>query len=186
MALLMTQVPLVRRVIYPIIIASQTTPKIALAPLIVVWFGVGIYPKIGIIAVLAFFPVLINTMAGLESTDEGHVNLMRTVQANEAQIYWHVRLPSAIPYMLAGFKLSITVSVIGAIVAEWVASTSGLGYLLLFYTQYLDVVRTFMVLIVLVVLGVSCFALTALAERWLSWEARAKKGADISVAETNL
>ena len=91
---------------------------------------------------------------------------MRTVHASEFQIYWHIRLPSAVPFILAGLKLSITVSVIGAIVAEWVASSSGLGYLLLFYTQYLDVVRTFMVLIVLVALGMSCFALTALAERF--------------------
>ena len=185
-ALIMTQFPLVRSVIYPIVIASQTTPKIALAPLIVVWFGVGVLPKIGIVALLAFFPVLINTIAGLESTDEGHENLMRTVHASEFQIYWHIRLPSAVPFILAGLKLSITVSVIGAIVAEWVASSSGLGYLLLFYTQYLDVVRTFMVLIVLVAVGMSCFALTALAERLLSWEAKARRGAKVTVAESNL
>lgn len=185
-ALIMTQFPLVRSVIYPIVIASQTTPKIALAPLIVVWFGVGVLPKIGIVALLAFFPVLINTIAGLESTDEGHENLMRTVHASEFQIYWHIRLPSAVPFILAGLKLSITVSVIGAIVAEWVASSSGLGYLLLFYTQYLDVVRTFMVLIVLVALGMSCFALTALAERMFSWEAKARRGTKVTVAESNL
>lgn len=185
-ALLMTQFPALRSAIYPLIIASQTTPKIAIAPLLIIWFGVGIYPKILTVALLAFFPVLINTIAGIESTDEGHVNLMRSVYASETQIYRHIRLPTAIPYVFAGLKLGVTVSVIGAIVAEWVASTRGLGYLLLFYTQYLDMVRTFAVLIVLMALGVGFFAATALAERLLSWERHVRRDTRVTAAETNL
>jgi NitT/TauT family transport system permease protein len=185
-ALLMTQFPALRNAIYPLIIASQTTPKIAIAPLLIIWFGVGIYPKILTVALLAYFPVLINTIAGIESTDEGHVNLMRSVYASEAQIYRHIRLPTAVPYVFAGLKLGVTVSVIGAIVAEWVASTRGLGYLLLFYTQYLDMVRTFAVLIVLMALGVGLFAATALIERLVSWEQRVRRAARVTTAETSL
>jgi NitT/TauT family transport system permease protein len=185
-ALLMTQFPALRSAIYPLIIASQTTPKIAIAPLLIIWFGVGIYPKILTVALLAFFPVLINTIAGIESTDEGHVNLMRSVYASEAQIYRHIRLPTAVPYVFAGLKLGVTVSVIGAIVAEWVASTRGLGYLLLFYTQYLDMVRTFAVLVVLMALGVGLFAATALVERLVSWERRVRHGARVTTVEANL
>jgi NitT/TauT family transport system permease protein len=135
---------------------------------------------------LAYFPVLINTIAGIESTDEGHVNLMRSVYASEAQIYRHIRLPTAVPYVFAGLKLGVTVSVIGAIVAEWVASTKGLGYLLLFYTQYLDMVRTFAVLVVLMALGVGLFAATALVERLVSWERRVRRSAGVTTAETSL
>lgn len=185
-ALLMTQFPALRSAIYPLIIASQTTPKIAIAPLLIIWFGVGIYPKILTVALLAFFPVLINTIAGIESTDEGHVNLMRSVYASETQIYRHIRLPTAVPYVFAGLKLGVTVSVIGAIVAEWVASTKGLGYLLLFYTQYLDMVRTFAVLIVLMALGVGFFAATALAERLLSWERHVRRTTRVTTAEPSL
>jgi NitT/TauT family transport system permease protein len=185
-ALLMTRFPALRSAIYPLIIASQTTPKIAIAPLLIIWFGVGIYPKILTVALLAFFPVLINTIAGIESTDEGHVNLMRSVYASETQIYRHIRLPTAVPYVFAGLKLGVTVSVIGAIVAEWVASTKGLGYLLLFYTQYLDMVRTFAVLIVLMALGVGFFAATALAERLLSWERHVRRTTHVTPAEPSL
>src|SRR5262245_37610545 len=185
-ALIMTQFPALRSAIYPLIIASQTTPKIAIAPLLIIWFGVGIYPKILTVALLAFFPILINTIAGIEATDEGHVNLMRSVYASEAQIYRHIRLPTAVPFVFAGLKLGVTVSVIGAIVAEWVASTRGLGYLLLFYTQYLDMVRTFAVLIVLMALGVGLFAATALVERLVSWEPRVRRAAGVTTAEPSL
>jgi NitT/TauT family transport system permease protein len=188
-AFLMTQFPAVRNVIVPIVIASQTTPKVAIAPLIIIWFGVGLGPKIMIVALLAFFPIMINAIAGIESTDEGHLALMRSVDASEAQVYWHIRLPTAMPFIFAGLKLGITVSVIGAIIAEWVAATEGLGYLILNYTQYFQIARTFAVLVVLIVLGLVLFWVIDLSERFLSWERRGKKtrhGANVYVAEASL
>ena len=182
-ALAMLEFPALRGSIYPLVIASQTIPKIAIAPLLIIWFGVGILPKIMIVALLALFPVLINTVSGFESTERGHLDLLHSVDASKRQVYWHIRFPTALPYIFAGLKLAITVSVIGAIVGEWVASTRGLGYLLLFYTQYLDMVSTFAVLIVLVVLGVALFGAVALAERAISWEAKVRRQTRVEVAE---
>jgi ABC-type nitrate/sulfonate/bicarbonate transport system permease component len=155
----------------------------AIAPLLIIWFGVGILPKIMIVALLALFPVLINTVSGFESTERGHLDLLHSVDASKRQVYWHIRFPTALPYIFAGLKLAITVSVIGAIVGEWVASTRGLGYLLLFYTQYLDMVSTFAVLIVLVVLGVALFGAVAMAERAISWETKVRRQTRVEVAE---
>lgn len=185
-ALAMVELPALRGLVYPWVIASQTVPKIAIAPLLIIWFGVGILPKIMIVALLALFPVLINTVSGFESTDRGHLDLLHSVDASKRQIYWHIRFPSALPFIFAGLKLAITVSVIGAIVGEWVASTQGLGYLLLFHTQYLDMVSTFAVLVVLVVLGIGFFAVIALLERALSWEAKVRRETRVEVAQPSL
>jgi ABC-type nitrate/sulfonate/bicarbonate transport system permease component len=185
-ALAMIEFPGLRGSIYPLVIASQTIPKIAIAPLMIIWFGVGIVPKIITVALLAFFPILINTVSGFESTDRGHLDLLHSVDANKRQVYWHIRFPTALPHIFAGLKLAITVSVIGAIVGEWVASTQGLGYLLLLYTQYLDMVSTFAVLIVLVILGVVLFAAVAFVERAVSWETRVRQQTKVEVAESNL
>jgi ABC-type nitrate/sulfonate/bicarbonate transport system permease component len=186
MALAMVEFPALRGTIYPLVIGSQTIPKIAIAPLLIIWFGVGVLPKILIIALLALFPVLVNTASGLESTDRGHLDLLRSVDANKGQVYWHVRFPTALPHLFAGLKLAVTVSVIGAIVGEWVASTRGLGYLLLFYTQYLDIIGAFAVLIVLVVLGVALFAAIAVIERAVSWESKVRRQTRVDIAEANL
>lgn len=172
LAVLMSVAPILRKGIYPLVIASQTTPKIAVAPLLVVWFGVGLLPKVLIVALLAFFPVLINTLAGLDSTDRGHLDLMKSVNATRWQTYRDVRVPGAIPYIYAGLKLALTVSVIGGIIAEWVAGTQGLGFLLLLYNATLRTTELFAVLVVLVVLATAAFALLEFLERRMSWEAR--------------
>ena len=185
-AFVMTKFPSVRSSVYPIVIASQTIPKIAIAPLVIIWFGVGIYPKILIVALLAFFPILINTIAGFESTDRRHIDLMRSVNASEVDVYRHIRFPTAVPHIFAGLKLGITSSVIGAIVAEWVASSKGLGYLLLFYTQYLDMESAFAVLSILVILGVACFWIVEIIENRFSWDVKLKKRARINTAESHL
>lgn len=172
LAIVMSLSPLLRGGIYPIVIASQTTPKIAIAPLLLVWFGVGLLPKVLIVALLAFFPVLINTLAGLDNTDRGHLDLMRSVSASRWQTYRQVRLPAAIPFVFAGLKLALTVSVIGAIIGEWIAGNQGLGFLLLFYNANLRTTELFVVLVTLVVLATVMFALLVLIERVLSWEAK--------------
>lgn len=168
---------LMRRTLYPLIIATQTTPKIAIAPLLLVWFGTGLAPKVIIVALLAFFPVLINVVAGLGSTDKQLLVLADSVDASPAQIYWTIKLPSAVPNFFAGLKLAMTVSVIGAIVAEWVASNEGLGYLLVYYNSTLDTTSLFAVLVLLVILASALFGLIGLFERFTSWEARSRRGA---------
>ena len=179
-AILMAVAPVIRSAIYPIVIASQTTPKIAIAPLLIVWFGLGLAPKVMIVALLTFFPVLINTLAGIDGTDRGHLELLKSVNASRWQTYREVRLPAAIPYVFAGLKLALTISVIGAIVSEWVSANAGLGYLLLFFNAGLRTTHLFAVLLFLVLAASIAFALLLVLERLLSWEARVTGSATTS------
>lgn len=181
LAIVMSLVPAVRSAIYPIIIGSQTTPKIAFAPLLLVWFGIGLLPKVIIVALLAFFPVLINTLVGLDTTDRGFTELLRSVDAGRWEAYRKIRLPASIPFIFAGLKLALTVSVIGAIIAEWVASNEGLGFLLLFYNATLRTPELFAVLVALVLLTSVAFGALVLIERLLSWEARLNAGSTTAV-----
>nr|BFE59475.1 ABC transporter permease [Dactylosporangium thailandense] len=172
LAVAMTVLPLFRLAVYPLVVASQTIPKIAIAPLLILWFGVGLMPKVLVIALLAFFPVLINTVSGLESADRGQLELLRSVNASARQVYLHVRLPAAVPFLFAGLKLALTVSVIGAIVGEWVAANAGLGYLLIAFNASLQTRELFATLVVLVLISSVTFLLISVVERRLSWEAR--------------
>jgi ABC-type nitrate/sulfonate/bicarbonate transport system permease component len=183
LAVVMSFSPMLRAGIYPIVIASQTTPKIAVAPLLLVWFGIGLLPKVLIVALLAFFPVLINTLAGLDSTDRGHLELLKSVNASRWQTYRQVRLPAAIPFVFAGLKLALTVSVIGAIIGEWIAGNQGLGFLLLFYNANLRTTQLFVVLVTLVVLATALFALLVVVERVLSWEAKTNTSTSVTTAK---
>lgn len=172
LAVMMTVMPLFRSAVYPLVVASQTIPKIAIAPLLILWFGVDVTPKVLIIALLSFFPVLINTVSGLESTDRGHLELMKSVNAGFWKIYRHVRVPAAIPNLFVGLKLALTVSVIGAIVGEWVAGNTGLGYLLLAYNASLQTNKLFAALFVIIGMSASCFLTIAWLEGKVSWRAR--------------
>ena len=179
-AVTMALAPAIRTAIYPLVIASQTTPKIAIAPLLIVWFGLGLLPKVLIVALLTFFPVLINTLAGIDGTDRGHLDLLKSVNATRWQTYRQVRLPAAIPYVFAGLKLALTISVIGAIVSEWVSANAGLGYLLLFYNAGLRTTELFAVLLFLVLSASLAFGVLLFLERMLSWEARISGSATTS------
>jgi len=172
LAIVMIVAPPVRSAIYPLIVVSQTIPKIAIAPLLIIWFGVGPEPKIFIIALLAFFPVLINTVAGLEGTERGHLELMRSVDASLWHIYRHVRLPAAVPQIFAGLKLALTVSVIGAVVGEWIVGNRGLGYLLLAYNSALQTANVFATLLLIIAVSALLFYAIAQLERALSWRSR--------------
>lgn len=172
LAVLMLILPPVRRAIFPLVVMSQTIPKIAIAPLLILWFGVGPEPKIFIIALLAFFPVLINTVAGLEGTDKGHLELMHSVDASLWNIYRHVRLPAAVPQIFAGLKLALTVSVIGAVVGEWVVGNQGLGYLLLAYNSSLQTASVFATLLLIILISAVLFYTITRVEKAVSWRAR--------------
>ncbi len=162
--------------LYPLLVASQTIPKVAIAPLFVLWFGVDLLPKVLIIALLAFFPVLINTISGLDTTDRGHIELFASVNSSMWDLYRHVKIPAAVPHLFAGLKLALTVSVIGAVIAEFVASSSGLGYLLLAYNASLRTTELFAALFVLIAIsGLAFLAIVAL-ERAVSWQARTHAG----------
>lgn len=130
LAIAMARSRLVERMLYPLIVSSQTFPKEALAPLFVVWFGFGILPKIIIAGLISFFPVVVNTTRGLLSVDPITLDLLHVLSASQRQIFLKVRLPNAVPYLFAALKMCITLSVIGAVVGEFVGASAGLGHLI--------------------------------------------------------
>jgi NitT/TauT family transport system permease protein len=139
--------------LYPFILMFQAMPKVALAPLIIIWFGLGLASKVAQASLTAFFPLMVNTIAGLRSADEDRVALMRSLDASELQIFTMLRLPSAMPYIFAGFEIAMMLSLIGAIVAEFVGAQKGLGVLIMGMTYTMDVAGQFSVLIILSLLG---------------------------------
>ena len=139
--------------LYPYIVMFQALPKVALAPLIIIWFGLGLTSKVVNAALVAFFPLLVNTIVGLKSADEDRVSLMRSLAASERQIFWMLRLPNALPFVMAGLDVAMILSLIGAIVAEFVGAQSGLGMLIQSMNFTMDVSGQFSVLLVLSIMG---------------------------------
>lgn len=158
------------RVVYPIIIAAETFPIIIMAPLLLIWVGYGIEHKIIVVALIAFFPVVINTADGLRSADPDLLNLMRTMGANRWQLFTKVQIPNALPFMFSGIKLAATISVIGAVIGEWVGSSEGLGYLAMVSKGKFLFDRVYAVTFLFSLLGMSMFVLVGLLERlMLPW-----------------
>lgn len=172
--LLGTAVALSRAVeyfLYPYIVMFQSVPKVALAPLIIVWFGLGLASKVVSAALVAFFPLLVNTIVGLRSADEDRVNLMRSLAATEAQIFWMLRLPTALPFIMAGLEVAMVFALIGAIVAEFVGAESGLGMLIQSMNFTMDVAGQFAVLFILALVGLGLNrAIAWLRRRVLFWD----------------
>ncbi|HET7263625.1 MAG TPA: ABC transporter permease [bacterium] len=170
-ALLIVNSRLVEKAFYPLLIASQTIPKVAIAPLFIIWFGSGITPKVVITAVICFFPTVVNTVQGLKATDENAIDLLRLVAASRVQVFTKLQFPNALPYFFAGLKISIALAVIGAIIGEWVGANSGLGYVILYSTQTLRTDFLFSALFLISVLGVVLYLAVVLLERLFSWRA---------------
>ena len=161
---------------YPYIVMFQSLPKVALAPLIVVWFGLGLKSQVINAALVAFFPLLVNTMVGLKSADEDRLNLMRSLAASESQIFWMLRLPNALPFVMAGLDVAMIFALIGAIVAEFVGARAGLGMLIQSMNFNMDVSGQFSVLLILSVVGLllnRCILL--IRRRILFWDPSEKE-----------
>lgn len=179
-----TVIALSRRVeyyLYPFVVMFQAMPKVALAPLIIVWFGLGLTSKVAQAAFTAFFPLMVNTIAGLRSADEDRVALMRSLDASEMQIFTMLRVPGAMPFIMAGFEIAMVLSLIGAIVAEFVGAQRGLGMLIMSMTFNMDVAGQFSVLLILSVLGLILNAIiVAIRRRVLFWDVSQKSTPDTS------
>lgn len=159
-----------KRTTYPYVVGFQAIPKIVLAPLLVSWFGYGQSSKVAMAAVIGFFPVLINTMVGIESVPEEMVRLMRSLRASKAKIFRKVSLPNATPLIFAGVKTALTFALIGAIVGEFVGASAGLGYLLDTYNFQLRIDRVFAIIIILSTIGATFFfALEWLDRKLIVW-----------------
>jgi len=154
-----------RRALYPPLVASQAIPIVILAPLLVVWLGFGLLPKLIVIALVCFFPIVVTTLSGLQAVDPDLIKLLRTFDSSRRQTFWRVELPSALPGLFAGAKLAAVLSVVGAVFAEQAGSSSGLGNLLEVTVANLETAEAFATVFVLAAFAILLFALLTLAER---------------------
>jgi NitT/TauT family transport system permease protein/putative hydroxymethylpyrimidine transport system permease protein len=157
-----------RRALEPLLVASQALPVVVIAPLLLVWLGFDLAPKVAIIALVAFFPVVVTTRDALRATDPELLKLLRTLDASRWQAFRFAELPAAAPAALSGAKIAVAVSVIGAVFAEYAGSSAGLGNLLLQAIPQLETARAYAAVVVLAALAVGLFYLFAAAERWLA------------------
>lgn len=169
------QFRLVEKTLYPYLIAIQTTPKVAIAPLFIMWFGFGMTSKVIIAAIVAFFPILVNVIAGLRSTDVQRIELMQSLRASRWQIFCMVRLPSALPMIFAGLQIAIIFAILGAIVGEFVGSNAGLGNLILQMNFNLDTAGVFGALVCLSAMGIALHVIMQrIQKRLLFWADESK------------
>ncbi len=153
---------------YPLLIALQSVPKVALAPIVLVWFGTGMESKLAIVWLVAFFPIIVDTVAGLRSTPRELLELADSLKATRTQIFLKVQFPAALPFVITGAKVAITLAVIGAVIGEFIGSSEGLGFLLLSAMSQLNTPLAFGALFALAALGILVYLLVELAERLMA------------------
>jgi NitT/TauT family transport system permease protein len=164
-AFLVTQSRILDKALFPLIVMTQTIPKVAMAPLLVVWFGTELTSKVLTTALIAFFPLLINAILGLRSADPDQIDMLRSFGATRMDVLRRLQIPSALPHIFAGLDVAVVLSVTGAIVAEFVGATAGLGYVIQATNFTLDVSRTFAVLVILSAIGLALHAIVVLCNR---------------------
>lgn len=170
LAVAITRSPLLSRIVMPWLVVIQSTPIVAVAPIIVVTLGAGVLPRVVITTMIAFFPLVVSTALGLASVPAELVELSRSLRATTARQYWQIRMPFAVPYVFAALKVSITLAIVGAVVAEFVAAEKGLGYLILFTTSSFKVPVAFAALILLVISSLTLYGLVQLVyQRLFPW-----------------
>jgi NitT/TauT family transport system permease protein len=167
LALVISWSNLFRQIITPLLTFFNSIPKIAMAPLFILWFGYGIIPNILIAFLIAFFPVVINTTTGLNAVEEDLLDLVRYLHARKWQVFIKIRFPNSLPYIFSGLKISSTLCVVGAIVGEFIASNQGLGYLLKDSQASIDTPPMFAGLLLISLLGIGLFGILATCERMI-------------------
>lgn len=174
---------ILERSVYPIIISSQTIPIIAIAPLLLIWVGYGITSKVIVVALICFYPIAVNMVDGLKSISSDMIRMMRTLGASRWQIFTKLQVPTSLPYLFSGIKVGISISVIGAVIGEWVGASAGLGYLMTYSQPLFLTSRVFAAIVVLSIMGISLFVLASVAERlalrWYYESKRESKGRTI-------
>ncbi|MER7072156.1 ABC transporter permease [Terrabacter sp. NPDC000476] len=171
-AVAMVYSPSLERTIYPVVLFAQVIPKIAIAPLFVVWLGFGMGPKIIVAVLMAFFPIVISGLAGLRDVDPEVLELTSTMGAGRARVFRKIRFPASLPQLFSGLKVAATLAVTGAVVGEFVGANSGLGYVILQANGNVDTASLFVALILMSIVGVLMFAAIQLVERLvIPWHA---------------
>lgn len=154
-----------RRAFYPLLVASQAIPILVIAPILLVWFGFGIGPKLVVVALVCFFPIAVNTFDGLRSVDPEATKMMRSLDASRWQVLWRVEAPTALPFVFSGARIAATFAPIAAIFGEWVGADSGLGVLIRQDSALLETARMFAAAAILTAIALALYGLLALAER---------------------
>lgn len=154
-----------RNALYPILLFFQSVPKVALAPIIIIWFGYGFMPKLLISFLIAFFPIVVSTAAGMVAVDPDLMNLAQSLAATRSQIFVKIRLPNSLPFFFSAMKISITLALVGAIIAEFVAAEAGLGFLILHAGAYLNTALQFACFIMLAIIGIALFGTISIIQK---------------------
>lgn len=170
---LISEVPAARRLIYPYVVAFNAMPRVAFAPLFLIWFGFGIGSRVAMVIAVATFPVVVSAITGLRATDPSALRLMRSLGASGRETFWKVRFPSALPYLFAGIETASVLAVIGAIVGEFAGGSSGLGYVITVAQEQLATPEAFALIILLSTVGVLIHqAVVAIRRRVVFWQGR--------------
>jgi len=175
LAILMDNVKLIKKCIYPMVVVSQTIPIIVIAPLFIIWFGLGILPKVIMVVLICFFPILVSLMDGLESVDMDMINLLKTMGASKFQIFTMVKLPSSTVNFFSGLRIAATYSIMGAIIGEWLGGGKGLGIYMIRAKKSYALDKVFAVIIIIVILSMSLFGVLYLLQYLLTPWSRNKK-----------
>ena len=171
LAIMIVYSPTLERTVYPLVVASQTIPVFAIAPLLVIWFGFGIWPKVFIAALIVFFPICVNEVEGLRSAEPEMINLLKSLSASRLKIFRLVEFPASIPYLLAGCQMGITYAVIGAVIGEWVGSNRGIGNLMLQANAMNKTDRVFAAILILSVVTMLLFvSVSVISKIALPWK----------------
>jgi ABC-type nitrate/sulfonate/bicarbonate transport system permease component len=177
--------PFLRRALYPLLVASQTVQILAIAPLLIIWFGFGLTPKVIIVVLICFFPLAVSTADGLASSDPDHIALLRSMGATRGEIWRMVRLPSALPAFFSGLRVAVTYSVVGATIGEWVGGSAGLGLYLLRSKNALRTDQVFVAMLITTLLSIGLFALVYVVERaalpWYHSAERSERWDDVGI-----
>ena len=170
LATAMAQARFLERSIFPLAILVKVTPIVAIGPLLTIWFGFGLLPKVFIAALIVFFPVMVNALVGFRSVNPNALALLQSLAASRAEVFLRLRLPSSLPYLFAAFRVAIPLSVIGAVVAEWFSGSSGLGHVIYVANNNLDMATAFAGIATLALIGAGLFlAMTYVERRFLFW-----------------
>ena len=161
----------IRRAVYPYLVVSQTIPTVAIAPILVLWLGYGMLPKIVLVVLTTLFPIVINVLEGFASVDEDAVNLLELMGANYREILWHVKLPASLSYFFSGLKISVSYAFVGSVIAEWLGGFEGLGVYMIRAKNAFSYNNMFAAIVVISAVSLLLLGIVSLIERWATpWQ----------------
>lgn len=171
LAAFMSEFRIIEKSIYPYVLLLRSLPIVAVAPLLIIWFGFTIWPIVAAAALICFFPTLVNSVEGFKSTDATTLELMRVLNSSRWQTFFYVKVPNALPYIFAALKIAVAAALIGAVVGEWIAADEGLGFLTIQANNFVDTLLLFRAIIAMALLAITWFLLVVILENYvLRWK----------------